>query len=185
MLKRGKAVTLVALLATTLIAAGSAVAQAPAAAGGPLTKSLQGTLGYVKGNITKAAEQMPEANYAFQPTPDVRSFGQLIGHIADANFGICSTAAGEKPPAPGGQVEKTLVTKADLQKALADSFTYCDKVFAGLTDAQAVELVPFFGGQQMPKLAVLAFNTSHDFEHYGNIVTYLRLKGLVPPSSQH
>jgi uncharacterized damage-inducible protein DinB len=94
---------------------------------------------------------------------------------------ICAAAAGEKSPASG--IEKSATTKAALQKALAEAFAYCDKVFAGMTKEKGEELVTFFGNQQ-PKLAVLAFNTSHDFEHYGNIVTYMRLKGMVPPSSQ-
>jgi uncharacterized damage-inducible protein DinB len=122
-----------------------------------------------------------EADYAFKPTPEVRSFGQLIGHVADSNYGICATAAGEKPPV--GDVEKTKTAKADLQKALADSFAYCDKIWASMAGPKGMEMVKFFGGEQ-PRLAVLAFNTSHDFEHYGNIVTYMRLKGMVPPSSQ-
>jgi uncharacterized damage-inducible protein DinB len=124
---------------------------------------------------------MSEENYAFKPTPEVRSFGQLIGHVADSNYMICGAAAGEKPGAGG--VEKTATTKVALQKALAESFAYCDKIYADMTDAKGMEMANFFGSQQ-PKLAVLAFNTSHDYEHYGNIVTYMRLKGMVPPSSQ-
>ena len=166
------------MTAAVLMAAGSALAQTVT---DPLTKSLLGTFARIEGNITKAAEQVPEADYAFKPTPAVRSFGELLGHVVDANYGICSAAAGEK--VAGVNAEKTMTKKADLQKALTDAFAYCDKVFAGMTDAKGAEPVSFFGGQQ-PRLAVLAFNTSHDFEHYGNIVTYMRLKGLVPPSSQ-
>jgi len=160
--------------------AAPALAQAPASAN-PLAQATKGFYEYIKTNITKAAEQMPEADYAFKPTPEVRSFGQIVAHVADANFGICGAAAGEKPPA--GDIEKTKTSKADIQKGLADSFAYCDKVYGGMTDAQGATTVSFFGGPT-PKLAVLGFNTSHDFEHYGNIVTYMRLKGLVPPSSQ-
>lgn len=136
----------------------------------------------VKGFISKAAEQMPESNYAFKPTPEVRSFGQLIGHIADSNFQICAATAANKPPM--SDVEKTKTSKADLAQALKSSFDYCDAAFAGLTtDAKAAEAVDFFG-RKVPRLSVLWFNTSHDYEHYGNIVTYMRLKGMVPPSSQ-
>lgn len=153
----------------------------------PLTKGAKATYDIIKSYVTKAAAKMPEANYAFKPTPEVRSFGQILGHIADANFVICSTAAGEKPPMggfePATSIEKTKSTKADLEKALADSFAYCDKVHAGMTDAGGSVSVKFFTGD-LPKLSVLEFNTHHDFEHYGNIVTYMRLKGLVPPSSE-
>jgi uncharacterized damage-inducible protein DinB len=150
-------------------------------AGDPLSQANKAFYERVKTYITKAADQMSEADYAFKPTPEVRSFGQLVAHVADANYMICGAAAAEKPPA--AEVEKTKTTKPDIQKGLADSFAYCDKIYGGMTDAQAATPVSFFGNS-MPKLAVLSFNTSHDFEHYGNIVTYMRLKGLVPPSSQ-
>ena len=94
---------------------------------------------------------------------------------------------GEKPPAGGfdgaNSIEKTKTSKADLQKGLAESFAYCDKVHAGMTDAAGAAVIKFFNGD-MAKLSILEFNTHHDFEHYGNIVTYMRLKGLVPPSSE-
>ncbi len=166
-----------AALAAIAFAGASLVAQG----GDPLVKATKGQFDTVKGYITKAAEQVGEDNYAFKPTPEVRSFGQLIGHVADSNYMICGAAAGEKPPA--SSIEKSATTKAALQKGLAESFAYCDKVYASLNDAKAAEVVAFFGNQQ-PRIAVLAFNTSHDFEHYGNIVTYMRLKGMVPPSSQ-
>lgn len=148
----------------------------------PISMSTKNTYEIVKGYITKAAEKMPEEHYAFKPTPEVRSFGQLIGHIADSNYGICGGAVGEKSGVSG--IEKSKTTKADLMKALGESFAFCDKAYGGMTDAKASEVVPFFGGQKMARVSVLAFNTSHDFEHYGNIVTYMRLKNIVPPSSQ-
>ncbi len=146
----------------------------------PLTDAIKGGADRVKDMLLKSAEQMPEADYAFKPTPEVRSFGQLLAHVADANNAICGAVIGEKPTV---EVEKTAVKKADIQKALADSFAVCDKAFASVTDANAAQTVSFFG-RQMPRLAVLSFNAGHDYEHYGNVVTYLRLKGLVPPSSQ-
>ena len=120
--------------------------------------------------------------YAFKATPEVRSFGQLFGHIADANYAICAAAAGEKSPAPGS-VEKTATAKADLAKALGESFAYCEKVLAATTDANGGAMTELFG-MKMARLAWLSFAVSHDFEHYGNIVTYLRLNKMVPPSSQ-
>jgi uncharacterized damage-inducible protein DinB len=174
------------VLAAAIVALGtmaSGVAQAQTAAN-PLSAGAKRPYDIIKGNITKAAAKVSEADYAFKPTPDVRSFGQLVAHIADANYGFCAVVLGEKPPDGGFErpIEKTKTTKADLEKALAASFAYCDKAHAGMTDAGGVAMVKFFLGE-MPKLSVLQFNTSHDWEHYGNIVTYMRLKNLVPPSS--
>ena len=159
-------------------AAQTAAAQTPA---NPLTSGTKWAYDMIKGNITKSAEKVTEEHYSFKPAPDVRTFGQLLGHIADANYMICSAAGGSA--APKESIEKTKTTKADLQKALADSFSACDAAYAAMTDAKGVEIVKFFGREQ-PKLAILAFNTSHDFEHYGNLVTYMRIKGIVPPSSE-
>jgi uncharacterized damage-inducible protein DinB len=147
----------------------------------PLTSALKGNLDMVKGNLIKSAEQVPETDYGFKPTPEVRSLGQILAHVADANYMICGAASGEKGPAES--VEKTKTSKADIAKALGDSFEFCDKAFEGMTDASGAAMVSFFG-RQSPKLGVLAFATGHDWEHYGNIVTYMRLKGMVPPSSQ-
>ena len=158
-----------------------APAAKPAAPANPMVAGTMMAYGMAKGNLTKAADQMPESLYAFKATPDVRSFGQIVGHVADANYMICAAAAGEKPPV--GDVEKTKTAKADLSKALGESFAYCDKIFASMTDAEGAKMVPFFGNQQA-KLSVLAFNAAHDMEHYGNIVTYMRLNKMVPPSSQ-
>ncbi|MDQ6704661.1 MAG: DinB family protein, partial [Acidobacteriota bacterium] len=118
---------------------------------------------------------MPEENYSFKPTPDVRSFGQLVGHVADAQFLFCSGVLGEKNPTPGYEKGKT--AKADLVQAMKDGFAYCDKAYDGMTDAQAAQMTKFFGRDQT-KITLLSFNTAHDNEHYGNIVTYMRLKGL-------
>src|SRR5919201_2869126 len=171
------------LLVLSIVATTAGVATQTQSAN-PLSTGATKTYGIVKGYLTKAAANMPEANYSFRATPDVRTFGEIIGHIADANYGICATAAGEKPPAggfdPSTSIEKNKKTKADLEKALADSFAYCDKVHAAMTDASGAATVKFFGND-LPKLSVLEFNTHHEFEHYGNIVTYMRLKGLVPP----
>ena len=147
----------------------------------PLSASIKGNFTTAKNNLTRAAEKMPEENYSFKATPDVRSFGGLVGHVADANYMFCSAVLGEAAPVKG--IEKSKTSKADLVQALKDSFAYCDKAYDGMTDAAAAQKVKFFG-QERPKLGVLAFNNMHDYEHYGNIVTYMRLKGLVPPSSE-
>ena len=135
----------------------------------------------IKNNMTKMAEKMPEENYAFKPTPEVRSLGQIIAHVAEDHYNICSAALGEKPPVEG--IEKSKTTKAEIVKALADSVTYCQKALGNLTDANAGEMMPFFN-QKLARVSILDFNTAHDYEHYGNLVTYMRLKGIVPPSSE-
>lgn len=134
----------------------------------------------VKNNIVRAAEKMPEEHYSFKPVPEVRSFGQLLGHIADAQNSYCSSVLGEKNPSLG--IEKSKTAKADLSQALKASFDICDKAHDAQTDASAAQPVESRGGR--PKLIVLDSNTSHINEHYGNIVTYMRIKGLVPPSSE-
>lgn len=134
-----------------------------------------------KGNITKAAAQVVEANYGFKPTPDVRTFGQLFGHIANANFMICSLASGLPNPSKA-DLEKT-AAKADLEKALADSFAFCDKAWGAVTADNANEPIEIFG-MKHTRASGLSFNSAHMWEHYGNLVTYMRLKGMVPPSSQ-
>jgi uncharacterized damage-inducible protein DinB len=148
----------------------------------PLSASIKGAYTMGKNNILKAAEEMPEDNYSFKPTPDIRSFGQLIGHVADAQYLFCTAVSGEKSPATKS-AEKMDTTKAALVEDLKAAFAYCDKVYGDMTDAKAAEMVKFFG-RENPKLGVLSFNNMHNYEHYGNIVTYLRLKSLVPPSSQ-
>lgn len=170
------------MMSSTLLLAIALSAPAPQTAANPLVASIRGGYEMVKGNVLKAAEQAPEDLFAFQPTPDVRTLGRLFAHIADGNFGICAAASGSKPPMSG--IEKSKTTKAEIKEALEASFKFCDAAFDGLTEASAVESVKFFGPGPHTRLSTLAFNAQHDWEHYGNIVTYLRLKGLVPPSSQ-
>ena len=147
----------------------------------PLTTETKTLSDGVKNNILRAAEKMPEENYSFKPSPDVRSFGQLVGHVADAQYLFCSAAKDEKKAPPGA--EKSLTSKADLVAALKEAFAYCDSAFAAMDDSKAVATTKFFG-RERPKIIVLNFNTSHNNEHYGNIVTYMRIRGLVPPSSE-
>jgi uncharacterized damage-inducible protein DinB len=134
-----------------------------------------------KGILVRAAEKMPEENYGFKPVDTVRSYGQIIGHLADAQYLFCSTASGEKNP--GLNIEKTKTAKADLIAALKDGFAYCDKVYDSMTDAAALQTVKFFGNDA-PKYAALTINIAHNMEHYGNLVTYMRIKGIVPPTSE-
>lgn len=137
--------------------------------------------GFVKANLLRSAEKMPEENYGFKPTEAVRSFGQIIGHVADSQYFFCSVARGEKNP--GLKIEQTKTSKADLIAALKDSIAYCDKAFDGMTDASASEIVKLMG-RDMPRRDVLTANDMHGMEHYGNLVVYLRIKNIVPPSSE-
>lgn len=134
-----------------------------------------------KGILLRSAEKMPEENYSFKPVDSVRTYGQIIGHLADAQYLFCSTASGEKNP--GLNIEKSKTSKADLIAALKDGFAYCDKVYDSLTDATSLQMVSFFGNN-IPKFAVLNVSVGHNMEHYGNLVTYMRIKGIVPPTSE-
>jgi len=138
----------------------------------PLSAFNKRAYGQLKVWLLSSAEKMPEENYNFKPTDAVRSYGQVVGHVADTQYLFCSVVLGEKNPAP--KIELTKTSKADLVAALKDD---------GMTDASAVQLVKFFGGDT-PKLSVLTINLAHSSEHYGNIVTYMRLKNIVPPSSE-
>ena len=134
-----------------------------------------------KGILLRSAEKMPEENYSFKPVDTVRSYGQIIGHLADAQYLFCSTASGDKNP--DLKIEKTKTSKADLMAALKDGFAFCDKVYDSMTDAAATQPVKFFGND-VPKFAVLSINIGHNMEHYGNLVSYMRIKGIIPPTSE-
>jgi uncharacterized damage-inducible protein DinB len=176
-----------ALLICLVAPAAVALAQEPPRAAvasnpdNPISASNRFGYGFLKYMLLRSAEKMPEEYYNFKPTWVVRSFGRIIGHVADSQYSICSRVLGEKDPAPG--IEKTKISKADLIAALKDSFTYCDKAYDGLTDASAAQIVKF-QGLDVPKLFVLTANNMHSAEHYGNLVIYLRLKNILPPSSE-
>jgi uncharacterized damage-inducible protein DinB len=147
----------------------------------PLSANSKGIYRGVKAMLLRSAEKMPEENYGFKPTESVRSFGQIVGHAAESQYAFCSRALGEKSPAP--KIEQTKTSKADLIAALKDAFAYCDKAYDGMTDASATETIKLMGGDA-PKLAALNINSLHTVEHYGNLVVYLRMKNIVPPSSE-
>ena len=131
-----------------------------------------------------SAEKVPEEYYSFRPTEAVRTLGQILGHVADAQYSYCSPVLGEKDPNP--KIETTRTSKADLIAALKDAFAYCGKAYDGLTDASAAQLVKFsspLGPLPMPKLSMMTVNMGHNSLHYGNLITYMRLKNIVPPSS--
>src|ERR1700719_3912132 len=148
----------------------------------PITASEKGFYSFVSNAVVGAAQKMPEENYSFKPTPEVRSFGQLVGHVADASYAFCSLALGETNPAK--DIEKTKTSKADLVAALKDGVAYCTKAFDSMTDAKGSQTVKFMSFD-LAKLTMFSLNTAHTDEHYGNMVTYLRLKGIVPPTSEN
>ena len=174
--------TLCALVPAVVLAASSAhvLAQATGGTADATIASIKAQHETVKGYVTKAAAQVPDALYKYQPTKEVRTMGQLFGHIANASRMICGTASGMKSAATG-DAEK-LATKAEIQKALGEAFSECDHAFSMITAANANEPVTLLG-QSHTRLGGMAFNTMHNFEHYGNIVTYMRMNNLVPPSS--
>ena len=132
--------------------------------------------------VAASAEAMPAAGYAFKPTPDVRTFGELIGHLAEEHYMMCAGAKGEKNPKAGAAYEK-IADKAALVKALNESIAYCNAVYAAAKD-DAKTTQPATAGRNDTPFSAMLGNITHDSEHYGNIVTYLRMKGIVPPSSQ-
>jgi len=144
--------------------------------------------------IVAAAGEMPEKDYGSKPATipaadkqEIRTFGQIIGHVAQENFMFCAAAQAQAAPPGTETIEKTKTSKADLQQALADSFSYCDRAWAETTDRNAATPGKYPDGIPLPpptRIGALVFNSSHDAEHYGNLVTYLRARGLVPPSSQ-
>ncbi|HUU35020.1 MAG TPA: DinB family protein [Vicinamibacterales bacterium] len=136
----------------------------------------------VKRNLTEMAEKMPEADYGFQITKDVRTFGQLFGHVANSQFNACSAARGVANPNQGNDNEKK-TTKAEFVKALADSFAFCDEAFKMLTDANATEMMKQ-GRNSVARGSILAGVIGHDNEMYGTAIPYYRSKGLTPPSTE-
>jgi uncharacterized damage-inducible protein DinB/uncharacterized protein YciI len=131
--------------------------------------------------IIGAAKKMPEEHYAFRPTDNVRSFGQLVGHIAEAQYIACSLVRGEeyKPH----NIEQTLSKKADLIAALETGIGFCQESWSRLKPEALADKVQLFG-RDRTKLGAMDIATAHAFEHYGNMATYLRMKGIVPPSSE-
>jgi uncharacterized damage-inducible protein DinB len=178
------AMPLVCLLIASFASGQTATAKTPdqsANSGNPYTTFNKFIYGGVKGILLRSAEKMPEENYSFKPTEAVRSYGQILGHVADSQYLFCSMALGEKNP--GLKIEETRTSKADLIAALKDAFAYCDKAYEHMTDESGKETVKMFGGDT-PKLGVLTVNSAHAAEHYGNLVTYMRLKNIVPPTSE-
>jgi uncharacterized damage-inducible protein DinB len=179
----------ISLAAAVLFIAASAAFSQPPGGGGQkigLATSLQRSYNGFKTNFTAAAEKMPEADYSFKPgsTPEARTYAQVIAHIAQSQFGQCSALTGEPNPMQGKQLEKELTTKAQVTKALADSFALCDKAFAAVTDANATEMVKQ-GMNEATRAAALYGVIVHGNEMAGTAYVYLRSKNIVPPSTEN
>jgi uncharacterized damage-inducible protein DinB len=177
---------LVGLLAVPAFAQGGGAGQGtsqPPDAGAVLVRIAQGGWAGAKRNIVESAEQMPDADYSYKPVDSVRTFGQVLAHVADSNYFYCARSKGEAPPVPDGTLEKTATTKAAIVKALGESVAYCDAVYASLTAASAANMVKA-GNNQIPRVQPLFSNVTHNVEHYGNLVTYFRMKKMVPPSTK-
>ena len=133
----------------------------------------------IKTNLLKSAEKMPEEGYSFRPTKEERTFAELVAHIADAQKRICSASTGTMKQFP----PTTSIVKSELIAALQASNEECDGDFAALTAENASSMVKF-GKAERSRLSTMIYNTTHDNESYGTVVVYLRLKGIVPPSSE-
>ena len=146
----------------------------------PLSEDAKRAYSEVKNNILRSAEKMPEENYAFRPVARVRTFGQVLGHIAQEQYlYFCAPVKGEQKSV---DIERTKTAKSDLIAALKDSFAYCDSVYDKMTDAEAMGTVNT-GGSKSMKLRLLWMNIVRDESHYGNLMTHLRMKRIVPPST--
>ena len=159
----------------------TAVVSAQDTPANPLVTVSKNIYAISKNDILGSVAKIPDDLWSFQPTKDVRTIAQLFAHIADGQYEFCGVAAEGKSVSK--DIEKTLKTKAEIVPALKDAFAYCDAAYAKMTDAGAAELVGFFG-MRITKLGAMDFNTAHTMEHYGNLVTYMRINGIVPPSSE-
>lgn len=156
-------------------------AQTPNLSADPLTAGIQMGALHVRAMFSMAAEQMSEGDYAYRPTAEVRTFGQLLTHVASTNYFFCSNALGEASPV--ADLEKTRTTRAEIQKALAESFDYCDRAYLSLNVEANAKATRKFRDTPMPTLSLLNFRNYHGLLHWGNAITYMRLRGKTPPAA--
>ncbi len=167
------------LLASAILFAVAASAQNTPA--NPLVTASKGVYAVAKTDILGSLDKIPDRLWTYQPTTEVRTVAQLFAHVADGQYEFCGVAA--EGNAVSKNIEKTMFSKADISGALKAAFAYCDAAYDKMTDAKAAELVSF-GSMRLTRLAAMDFNTAHTMEHYGNLVTYMRLNSIVPPSSE-
>ena len=180
--------TICALVAACSLPIAAGAQQPPAAAPAtPQTFTLAGNMirGYqgLQRNLLEAAEKMPEASYSFKPTPDVRPFGELVAHVALSQFGTCSMLKGDAAGPHKGEKDDAARTKTELVALLKESTAYCDPVLTALKDEDMVALTKA-GNNQAAKGLFLASTNTHGNEMYGTMAVYLRLKGIVPPTTE-
>ena len=147
----------------------------PITAPNPLTMTLSIFRSNMQDKIMKSAEAMPESKYSYRPTKDVRSFAEIVTHVADISYTLCSNVKGEATP--GTTAAKS--SKAEIKTYLKGAFDYCDGVYSGFTDAHLDDPANFFGFKTN-KMFILTQVGNHDALHYGNLVTYSRINGLEP-----
>jgi uncharacterized damage-inducible protein DinB len=163
------------------VGAAIASAQPQTAPDSGYTASVRSRWNAVKRNLAASALAMPDASYSFKPTPEVRTFGELLGHLTNEHYIFCSQMKGEANPHEKVDFEKK-TTKAEFVKDINDSIAYCDAAYAAVKDDPKT-ITPVSAARRDTPFSSMLMNVTHDSEHYGNIVTYLRLKGIVPPSS--
>jgi uncharacterized damage-inducible protein DinB len=168
------------VLALASLVAG-AHAQQPATTPDAVVRTVRELWQDVTNYVTLAAAEVPESLYAYKPTATVRTFGQIIGHVAGSQYLMCAAALGD-PPRAEDEIERTRTTKTELLAALRASTEYCGRAYAQ-SDAAAQRQTQLFG-RDRSRFFALGLNATHNGEHYGNIVTYMRMNGLVPPSSR-
>ncbi len=189
-MKRASSVMLAAFIIGVV-----AFAQTPPAGGGmgqggqkiDIGTSLQRGYAGIKNNLTQAADKLSDADYSFKPgtMPEVRTYGQLFAHVAQAQCAQCAGVKAVPNPQQGKQLEQELKTKAEITKALADSFAFCDDAFSSTTNDNALQYVRLpFGNNEAVRAAALFGVIVHDNEMYGTAAVYLRSKGIVPPSTE-
>lgn len=146
----------------------------------PLVQSMQAGALHIRAMFTQSVPQMSDADFAFKPTPEVRSFGQLLAHVAQTNYWFCAAALGEKQPET--DIEKNKTTRADIVRSLDESFTYCARAYAAINDPAAARRAVTFHGEPNTAGALLNFRNYHALLHWGNAITYMRVRGKVPPT---
>ena len=160
-------------------------AAAQQSSGNPISDGIRSQWTGAKRNILQSAELMPDGSWDYRPVDGVRSFSELVAHVAGASYAICAAAKNEKSPYAEDHFEKNAKGRAAIVQATKDAIAYCDAAFSALTDANAGELIANpFGEGKIARTAVLVLQIGHDNEHYGNMVTYFRMNGIVPPSSR-
>lgn len=175
------ALTLCAAVALAAAAASPLPAQASPRQPDFMVATMEMGAKHIRAMFAIAADSMSDADYAFKPTPEVRSFGALLAHVAASNYLFCSAALGEQSPAT--DVEKTRTARADIRQVLLESMDYCERAFASMHDETKARTPRPFRQSQLPALALLNFRNYHALLHWGNAITYMRLRGRTPPSA--